>query len=358
MPERSPDLSSCLNDFALDLIMLDPENLVSLGDLLNNLEDLKKIYAAIDSAESDQVLTGLGKILEGLILGKIIDKTLAVELMGHGIKLLQELERNHYQKQDFKEDIGGFLSDLKDKLHLELDPCGQPPESAGQRQREADPAVVEEAQTPGENHSSIALNQDKEIYYDFFAEAAEYIAESEINIIDLEQGPDNKEIINSLFRSFHTIKGVSGFLNLTLIHNLTHEVENLLNEARKDRLPVTPPIVDLILDSIDLVKKMIFDLKTSLEGGQDWRADYELDAFLDRIKAAQQGDVPDVKESYQDYAGWKLGEILIDQGQITASELEQALEDMEEGRLRKLGEFLLEQGFISSDDLENALAEQ
>jgi len=364
MSEQFPDFTSCLDDISLTLIMLDPNNLISLGELLGKLEDLKSAFAPIGSAESDLILKGLNKILEGVILEEIKNKPLALDSIEQGIKLLQEIERSFSRQRELdenlKKDISVFLSALQNELNIELNAClptsandTADQENAGLQSKFRDQAPANIKKT-----AELNFNQDKEIFYNFFAESTEYIEESEVKIVDLEQDPRDKEIINLLFRSFHTIKGVSGFLNITPIHNLTHEMENLLNETRNEQLAVTPPVIDLLLDSIDLLKKMINDLKASLDSGQAWETEYYLSEFLDRVKAVQQGEAQPNPDTKSINTGLKLGEILIEQGLITENELEKALQELEEGRFRKLGEFLLENGLISNDDLEAALYTQ
>ena len=84
--------------------------------------------------------------------------------------------------------------------------------------------------------NSLELSQDMELFNDFVTEAMEHLETIEINLINLEQAPEDKECINAIFRPFHTIKGVSGFLNLQEIHKFSHAVESLLDDARNDNI--------------------------------------------------------------------------------------------------------------------------
>ncbi|MBW2037085.1 MAG: Hpt domain-containing protein, partial [Deltaproteobacteria bacterium] len=73
--------------------------------------------------------------------------------------------------------------------------------------------------------------------------------------------------MDAIFRPFHTIKGVSGFLNLADINRLAHEVETLLDDARDRKLAVDETVTDLILDAVDLLKAMINHIEESLDKG-------------------------------------------------------------------------------------------
>jgi chemotaxis protein histidine kinase CheA len=96
----------------------------------------------------------------------------------------------------------------------------------------------------------------------------EHLETIEINLINLEQAPEDKECINAIFRPFHTIKGVSGFLNLQEIHKFSHAVESLLDDARNDNVLVNQKIIDLILEAVDFLKTMILDQKGFLVSGK------------------------------------------------------------------------------------------
>jgi two-component system chemotaxis sensor kinase CheA len=87
-------------------------------------------------------------------------------------------------------------------------------------------------------------------------------------LLTLDATPDNRDALNGLFRSFHTIKGVSGFLRLTPMHRLTHEVESLLDLARTDRLRLTPAIITEILHSRDAIQEMIGQITLAMEQGK------------------------------------------------------------------------------------------
>jgi two-component system chemotaxis sensor kinase CheA len=98
------------------------------------------------------------------------------------------------------------------------------------------------------------------------ANAPEAGGEIELNILNLEQEPDNKDYINAIFRPFHSVKGVASFLNLDGIRMLAHDLETLLDKARNEALAVTPELIDLILDGSDTLKAMIGRLRDDLEG--------------------------------------------------------------------------------------------
>jgi two-component system chemotaxis sensor kinase CheA len=97
------------------------------------------------------------------------------------------------------------------------------------------------------------LANDPELVQEFLVEAREHLSGVETGILILEQEPGNTEALNGVFRSFHTIKGLSGFLGAAGIHELAHETENVLDLARAGKLALSAEIIDLILKSADVL---------------------------------------------------------------------------------------------------------
>jgi HPt (histidine-containing phosphotransfer) domain-containing protein len=101
---------------------------------------------------------------------------------------------------------------------------------------------------------------DDDLFMDFVNEAKEYVTLLESHMLDLEQQPNNLALINEIFRPFHTLKGVSGFMGLNKINHVSHEAENILDKARNGKLALTNEISALIFNAIDLIKKIISGL--------------------------------------------------------------------------------------------------
>lgn len=93
--------------------------------------------------------------------------------------------------------------------------------------------------------------QDRSMIGDFISEAREHLEMIEVELLRLEQAPQNPEPIHAIFRSFHTIKGLAGIFNLTSTRDLAHEVETLLDLVRNGALPATPALVDVVLACAD-----------------------------------------------------------------------------------------------------------
>lgn len=112
------------------------------------------------------------------------------------------------------------------------------------------------------------LEENRELLVEFFAEAIDHLQQIEAALLALDQEPENPEALNSIFRSFHTIKGNAGFLGLVPMHTLAHEVESLLDLARNRQLRLNAVIVTEILRSRDALQALTAQVGVALEKGQ------------------------------------------------------------------------------------------
>lgn len=166
---------------------------------------------------------------------------------------------------------------------LEQDPACDPPPTDGLIERLRDggpawggdgraeggsgagsgPSPAEEAAGAGNGERVVfSVESGDENLTDFICEAREHIAASEAALLELEQDLENQELINTVFRAFHTVKGVAGFLHLDPIVELAHNAEYLLDEARKGSLKLDSGYLDIILRSCDMLAALL----SALEG--------------------------------------------------------------------------------------------
>lgn len=149
------------------------------------------------------------------------------------------------------------------------------------------PAVAP-ADVSDEDPTPISLHADgdmKDNLNDFLCESREHIANSEQALLELEKSPGDKELINTVFRAFHTIKGVAGFMNLAPIVSLAHSAEFLLDGARNDKITLTSQTMSIILKTCDLMGQMIrvFEGATPPTTGQ-------LKGLIRQLEAATNGE--------------------------------------------------------------------
>ncbi len=136
-------------------------------------------------------------------------------------------------------------------------------------------------------------SDDLPLISEFVGEANGHIDAAEAGLLALEENPHDIETVNAIFRSFHTIKGVAGLLNMRQIGALAHAAENLLDLARKEELTLAGAVVDVVLQSIDLMKAMIADVDAATRSGQPLTVQAGLPGLIEDLRAAAEGQPPE-----------------------------------------------------------------
>ena len=138
------------------------------------------------------------------------------------------------------------------------------------------------------------MDEFQEILQDFLVESFELVEQLDSDLVELEARPEDLELLNGIFRVAHTVKGASSFLNFDVLTHLTHHMEDVLNKARHGELIITPDIMDVVLESIDLMKALLHTIRdTSSDAGIDVS---ECVVRLDKVSGGD-GDVPVVEAS-------------------------------------------------------------
>jgi two-component system chemotaxis sensor kinase CheA len=131
------------------------------------------------------------------------------------------------------------------------------------------------------------MDEMQEIMEDFLVEAFEMIEQLDQDLVELESNPDDLELLNKIFRVAHTIKGSGSFLNLDVLTKLTHHMEDILNKARKGELKITPDIMDVILESVDMMKALLENIRDT---GTDVTDDIDIEPIVANLDAISNGE--------------------------------------------------------------------
>ncbi|MBI5693603.1 MAG: chemotaxis protein CheA [Verrucomicrobia bacterium] len=129
-------------------------------------------------------------------------------------------------------------------------------------------AAVEEKAGAGDVLLDLHLDENRELLTEFLGEAIDHLQQIEAALLALDHEPENPEALNSIFRSFHTIKGNAGFLGLVPMHTLAHEVESLLDLARNHKLRLNAAIITEILKSRDALSALTQQVAVAVEQGK------------------------------------------------------------------------------------------
>ena len=133
------------------------------------------------------------------------------------------------------------------------------------------------------------MDDMKEIMEDFLIEAFELIEQIDHDLVELEANPEDLELLNRIFRVAHTVKGSSSFLNFDVLTELTHHMEDVLNKARKGELKITPDIMDIVLESVDMMKGLLESIR---DNGSDAAAGIDIKNICVRLTQISEGEAP------------------------------------------------------------------
>ncbi|MBS1258758.1 MAG: Chemotaxis protein CheA [Candidatus Scalindua arabica] len=243
--------------------------------------------------------------------------------------------------------------------------------------------------SPGSDELTLDIKEDSEIFLEFLSEVQDHLEDSESNVLSIEDDACDYETINAIFRSIHSIKGSAGFLGLTQMQGLSHELETLLDKVRKEEISMSQEIINVSLSSIDSLRKLRdnLEIRVDRELGNDKDSDsspqeqpVNIQPLIDTIlsilnnESKHEEAVPespqeitdkiinsepeeDSGEAVEDQESSEsdcLGGILLDEGAITQEQLDKALDE----RGKKIGEILVEEGVTTAEKVENALDEQ
>ncbi|MEK6622914.1 MAG: chemotaxis protein CheA [Planctomycetota bacterium] len=204
-----------------------------------------------------------------------------------------------------------------------------------------------------EDNSSII--DDVEIVKEFLVESNDHLEDVESKILRLEESAEDLDIINGIFRPIHSMKGSAGFLGLKDIGKVSHELETLLDEARKSKLKITPEIIEILYEGLDILKKLRVSVVNKMDGKDVSPDVVEYQPLLSKIsQALGKNLVSEPKkesEPQRPPEGVKLGEILVIKGDVSEEQLEVALKEQS----KHLGEILVEKGATTPEKVNSAL---
>lgn len=324
--------SEYLEELSAAFVLTDPTDLQALADLHTRFENISGFN--VDKKIRDTGTQGAA-LLEKIILNEIPDLSVAMKTLSDMISEMRQLILTDPGKDSIA-DTSGFQEGPEEAVAedttSEIEKTAKPEEVK----------AIESASPLDVDLSTI----DGSLLDDFISESEEHLHNADNYLLQLESTADI-ENINALFRVFHTIKGIAGFLSLYSIQKLAHSTENLLDKVRKNECPVSGRLVDLVFSAADALKQEIGSLRLALSSGSRYVVNSEVEHLINEL------------DTFAEKSGArKIGEILIDEGKTTHSELEKALSIQHEHPEAKIGEILVQQGSVRPRDVNEALAVQ
>ncbi|HJT18909.1 MAG TPA: chemotaxis protein CheA [Nitrospira sp.] len=212
----------------------------------------------------------------------------------------------------------------------------------------------------------------QEILNDFLTESTEMIEVLDQRFIALESDPNNADLLNEIFRAMHSMKGSAGFLGFNRLVDVTHRAESILNKLRQGEMAVVPAVINVILETVDVVKAIMADIRQT---GTDVNVPVEEMAHkLDDVLAGKIGVQKAAAQSVSGTADSSnkpspdplgqgsatIGEILVHEGLATKEQVFDALTQQQKQPEPKqpLGEILVQAKAITERALDQALHKQ
>ncbi len=360
-------LEKLIDAVAADLIMADPEDLPALAGvhegflgIVREVKDDKNIISEVAGKSA--------AFVERIILNEVTDKKGTIEMLNEGIAGMQAIVRDGRSPEEckFPAELGkedcGRVKAKKSGKGRRVEKQAQKSTSEGSSENSGEKGKEEFSDEPEPSNDASAEqaepmiisceNGDSSLLGEFITEAREHCTTAEQMLMDLETSADQESAINAIFRSFHTIKGAAGFLDLKPISVLAHESETLLDMARKGTVRVAGVIADVVFDSIDIMRKLLDGTEQTLKSGGQFDATLLISQIIVNLRRILEN--PDVA-TFEEPP--RVGDILVEMGAVTQPEIDKALAKKEYPQ-EKLGETLVKQGLVPAKVVAHALRNQ
>lgn len=209
---------------------------ITLNDLASNIMMLSE-----DKITSDELI----------LLVKIL-KHLSESSPGAARPALHKAWEEAVAASEAQKPVDGWLTFISEKTEEAMEAISNEEWPDSDAESPPEPANTEEDEV-----FTIPADSEVDMLGEFVTECSDLVEAAEVALLDLEESPNNDELINTVFRSFHTVKGTSAFMGLDPISAFTHSVETLLSMVRDGDLSFDMACADITLESIDILKKML-----------------------------------------------------------------------------------------------------
>jgi two-component system chemotaxis sensor kinase CheA len=237
---------------------ISPDQITAVEAAINRLA----VETVLASPERDE-----GMVPAYSLLGELAERVAGEPAIAEAIGVLRlELERCLDAGEPFGPALCVRLRALTDWLPEVVAAwrAGRPVPGPAPEEHSVPPPALADL---GDTVLVLDLGENRELLTEFHREAVEHLQQIEAALLELERQPHDPEALNAIFRSFHTLKGNAGFLDLAPMHRLAHEVESLLDLARNRRLRLHSGMITEILRSRDALQVMIQQVGVALEQG-------------------------------------------------------------------------------------------
>ena len=329
-PAASEELGCLsLNDIAGCLVQLEPDDPAGLAHLRDALQNMA---ATALPPSCHEIISLAAQKLELLIDNEAVA-----------------------DPQDLISEVGNLLEAAINAAEenemtppAEAAPAVSRPPAPGQNP--APPVETTAPEAPQLNY--LPESADFELLSEFITEGHDLISSAEEALLSLETDPEDKEAVGTVFRAFHTIKGTSAFMELTLLSDLSHRAESLLSRVRDKEIRYSGGYADLALQALDMIKTLVESVQAAI-GGEPYPTPAGYDELMRLLTNPEQAGISD--KQGDEPPPPRIGDLLVAQGKVDRARLE----EIETSRNQKpLGVSLVKSKAASLTDVGRALRAQ
>lgn len=329
--------SHALDDVAILLMQAEPDDIPGLASLHESLETISS-----DESYNEAVREEVGKALnlvEDIIKRNVPDQDAAMTEVSELIKTAVNASEGVEDKREKAE------FEAEDEAQEEGTSANTSGDQVEDRQSSDGTPMPETEQTVNDSRTNyMPEDPDYDLIGEFITEGLDLITDAEEALLSLENDPDDKESVGTVFRAFHTIKGTSAFMELSIISEMAHHAETLLSRVRDGEIRYSGGYADLTLRSLDMLKELIESVEKAL-GGSPLNKPAGYDELLRLLGDPERAGISE-KSGTVDMP--RIGDILVAQGRIGRDELEKIVKSP------RLGDVMVAQGKIERSSVEQA----
>ncbi len=363
------DVSSLLAQMQEVAVFLDLDDLISMAKLhgwAEALTDLSSPASTQANAEMFEKARTLATHLEALVLGsaKNPDETLEsvhmlIQELGTDAVTMKSGPSAESVQADPSSDGPAQTEPLAATETSQ--PATEPDTASAESSTQPEPPA-EPTEPPYDQEPLFINSGETEFVQGFIEEATEHIEGIESAVLEVERAPEDGDKINDLFRPFHTIKGMAGFLNLRDINCVTHEVETLLDQGRKGDRKITGGLIDLVFEVVDILKSQISAIANYMANpnGEMVPQPPVVD-MIGHLRAVVAGRIEPTTQAkaIPGSGACKVGENLVEQGSASQAVVDCALDRQKSGlTTEKTGAILIKDKAVTPKQVSQAIRPQ
>ncbi|MFP4521238.1 MAG: chemotaxis protein CheW, partial [Fibrobacterota bacterium] len=258
-------------------------------DIFGKIHTLKGETGFANLPNLNRFFHHLETLLDRLRKGSLEADRSVIDLL---LKVSDELKYNFgLFSSDFDKAYAEDFSTMIEEVEKKISSCKEKEDVEKNNSRENEKLKDKNKEEQPVERIEMNTIEDKSIYIDFISESNEHLDSIEEKVLEFENEPENMSILNEIFRPLHTIKGVSGFLSLNHINKLSHTAENYLDAARQQKVIIEKDGIDLILEVVDVLRKLITLCEIQLKGDSFEDSEYpEVAGITEKVGAFLKGE--------------------------------------------------------------------